>query len=317
MKNATSRRGPLRIGTRRSPLALWQARHVRELLQRHHPGLDVELIEIQTRGHRILDTVLSEVGGKGLFTEALEESLRAGNTDIAVHSMKDVAVDLPADLALPVILQREDPRDVLISNAYPDHRSLPAGARIGTASLRRRCQLQALGRAWVIVELRGNVGTRLRRLDEGKFDAIVLALAGIRRLALEARVREIFETELLLPAIGQGAIGVECRAGDRAVLDLIAPLNHDDTARCVQAERAVNRRLHGGCHVPIACHAMLQNGQLHLRALVGALDGTRILRAAVQGSASEGERLGTLLAEDLLARGAEDILAGILEHPGI
>ncbi|MGQ0656550.1 MAG: hydroxymethylbilane synthase [Chromatiales bacterium] len=310
---STSRR-LLRIATRKSPLALWQAQHVKERLFAHHPELVIELVGIQTRGDKILDSPLASVGGKGLFIKELEHSLREGHTDIAVHSMKDVTIDLPADLALPVILEREDPRDAFISEAYPALDSLPAHARIGTSSLRRQCQLRALGRSWVIQDLRGNIGTRLRRLDEGHFDAIVLAVAGLKRLGLRTRVRQFLDTDVMLPAIGQGAIGIECRADDRAVIDLIAPLYHDDTARCVLAERAVNRRLYGGCQLPIAGHASLQGGELHLRALVGQVDGSMILRGSMSGPAADGERLGLELAEDLLARGAAGVLVSVTDH---
>lgn len=305
---------PLRIATRKSPLALWQAEHVRARLQSAHPGLRVELLAIQTRGDKILDTPLARIGGKGLFIKELEQSLRERQADIAVHSMKDVTVDLPPDLALPVILEREDPRDAFISNAYGSLEELPRGARIGTSSLRRQCQLHALGRGFLTEDLRGNVGTRLKHLDDGRFDAIILAAAGVKRLGLAARARQYLEPPTMLPAIGQGAIGVECRADDREIHALIAPLHHGETATCVLAERAINRRLFGGCQVPIAGHARLRGARIELEALVGSPDGSLMVRGSTGGAADQGERLGLELAEDLLRRGADSILAALSEH---
>ncbi len=305
---------PLRIATRKSPLALWQAEHVRARLQSAHPGLRVELLAIQTTGDKILDSPLAKIGGKGLFIKELEQSLRERQTDIAVHSMKDVTVDLPADLALPVILERDDPRDAFISNAYGSLEELPEGARIGTSSLRRQCQLHALSRGFLTEDLRGNVGTRLKHLDDGRFDAIILAAAGVRRLGLAARVRQYLEPPIMLPAIGQGAIGVECRADDTEIHALIAPLHHGETAVCVLAERAINRRLFGGCQVPIAGHARLRGETIELEALVGSPDGARLVRGSSAGAADQGERLGLELAEELLRRGAGSILAALSEH---
>lgn len=298
----------IRIATRKSPLALWQAEHVKARLLATHPGLQVELVPMQTRGDKILDSPLAKIGGKGLFIKELEQSLREGSSDIAVHSMKDVTVDLPEDLALPVIMQREDPRDAFVSNNYKTLQDLPRGARVGTSSLRRQCQLHALGMDMQTLDLRGNVGTRLQRLDDGHYDAIILAAAGIKRLGMGERIAQFIEAPQMLPAIGQGAIGIECRAGDARTLALIAPLHHADTATCVLAERAVNRRLFGGCQVPIAGHARLENGHLHLDALVGSPDGRTMVRGSVTGSRTEGEKIGVELAEDLLARGAAAIL---------
>jgi hydroxymethylbilane synthase len=298
----------IRIATRKSPLALWQAEHVKARLLATHPGLQVELVPMQTRGDKILDSPLAKIGGKGLFIKELEQSLREGSSDIAVHSMKDVTVDLPGDLVLPVIMQREDPRDAFVSNNYKTLQDLPRGARVGTSSLRRQCQLHALGMDMQTLDLRGNVGTRLQRLDDGHYDAIILAAAGIKRLGMGERIAQFIEAPQMLPAIGQGAIGIECRAGDARTLALIAPLHHADTATCVLAERAVNRRLFGGCQVPIAGHARLENGHLHLDALVGSPDGQTMVRGSVTGSRTEGEKIGVELAEDLLARGAAAIL---------
>jgi hydroxymethylbilane synthase len=298
----------IRIATRKSPLALWQAEHVKARLLATHPGLKVELVPMQTRGDKILDSPLARIGGKGLFIKELEQSLREGSSDIAVHSMKDVTVDLPEDLMLPVIMQREDPRDAFISNNYKALQDLPRGAKVGTSSLRRQCQLHALGMDMQTLDLRGNVGTRLKRLDDGHYDAIVLAAAGIKRLGMGERIAQFIEAPQMLPAIGQGAIGIECRAGDTRTLALIEPLHDADTATCVLAERAVNRRLFGGCQVPIAGHARLENGHLRLDALVGSPDGRTMVRGSMTGSRTDGEKIGVELAEDLLARGAAAIL---------
>lgn len=304
----------LRIATRKSPLALWQAEHVKARLETTHPGLQVELVPMQTKGDKFLDSPLAKIGGKGLFIKELEQSLRDGGSDIAVHSMKDVTVDLPEDLILPVILQREDPRDAFISNHYKRLEDLPRGARVGTSSLRRQCQLHALGMDMETLDLRGNVGTRLKRLDDGQYDAIILAAAGIKRLGMGERIAQFLEAPRMLPAIGQGAIGIECRAGDTSTLALIEPLHHADTATCVLAERAVNRRLFGGCQVPIAGHARLDAERLHIDALVGSPDGRTMVRGSVTGRWQDGERIGVELAEDLLARGAAAILEQ-LGHP--
>lgn len=301
----------LRIVTRRSPLALWQAEHVRARLQQIHPGLAVELIGIQTRGDRILDAPLARVGGKGLFVKELETRLLEGGADLAVHSMKDVPATLPPGLALPVVLEREDPRDALLSPGCADVDELPQGAVVGTASLRRQCQLQARRPDLRIRSLRGNVGTRLRKLDEGEFDAIVLAAAGVKRLGLAERVRQFLPPEVILPAIGQGAIGIECREGERSVLDLIRPLDHAPTHRRVDAERTVNRRLYGDCQVPLAAYAELNGERMRLRALVGSPDGRRLIRAEGAGSAGKPEALGEAVAEQLLAQGAAAILRAL------
>lgn len=302
----------LRIATRNSPLALWQAEHVRARLLALHPGLEVDLVGIQTRGDKILDSPLARIGGKGLFIKELEQSLADGATDIAVHSMKDVTIDLPPGMALPVVLEREDPRDAFVSNHHADLESLPQHARVGTSSLRRQCQLKALRPDLEILNLRGNVGTRLRRLDEDRYDAIILAAAGLIRLDLAQRIRQFLPVDCMLPAIGQGAIGIECREDDAVTRTLIAPLDHPDTHICVAAERAVNRRLFGGCQVPVAGHARLEGVQretMHLRALVGRTDGSELLQGVRDGHPGQAEEIGTDLAEELLARGARTILA--------
>ncbi len=298
----------LRIATRRSPLALWQAEHVREMLLATHSGLKVAIVGLSTRGDKLLDAPLAHVGGKGLFIKELEQALLDGNADIAVHSMKDVTVELPQGLDIPVMLVRHDPRDVLISNRYPSLVALPRGARIGTSSLRRQCQLRAYRGDLVVGDLRGNVGTRLKRLDEGEFDAIILAAAGLKRLNKASRITEYLEPETMLPAIGQGAIGIECRKDDQQVLDLIGPLDHNDTQLCVRAERAVNRRLTGGCQLPISAFAEFSDGSLWIRALVGRADGSRMIRGEIRGAAADFEALGSRLGAELLSRGADAIL---------
>ena len=301
----------LRIATRKSPLALWQAEHVAARLRAAHPGLAVELVGMSTQGDRILDSPLAKVGGKGLFVKELEVALLDGRADIAVHSMKDVPVEFPDGLHLPVILEREDPRDAFVSNAYARFEDLPQGARVGTSSLRRQCQLAARRPDIVIDSLRGNVNSRLAKLDAGQFDAIILAAAGLKRLGFADRIRCELEPETSLPAIGQGAIGIECRRDDARTGALIAVLDDPDTHLRLRAERALNTRLKGGCQVPIAGHAILDGDQLWLRGLVGEPDGSRMLRAERRGPASEAEALGVQLAEDLLALGADVILARV------
>jgi hydroxymethylbilane synthase len=298
----------LRIATRKSPLALWQAEHVAQCLRRLHPTLRVELIKMSTRGDKILDSPLAKVGGKGLFVKELEQGLLIGDADIAVHSMKDVPVEYPEGLDLPVILGREDPRDALVCSRHLRPERLPHDARVGTSSLRRHCQLMAHQPNWTIVTLRGNVNTRLAKLDTGEYDAIVLAAAGLKRLGLAARISGYLEPEVSLPAIGQGAIGIECRTRDDRVLNYIEALNDSPTQLCITAERAVNKRLQGGCQVPIAGYATLVDGQVFLRALVGDPDGTEIVMGERRGPASAAEQLGLDLAEELLAKGADAIL---------
>lgn len=304
----------LRIATRKSPLALWQAEHVAECLRQTHPELEVDIIGMSTRGDKILDAPLAKIGGKGLFVKELEQGMLEGRADIAVHSMKDVPVEFPAGLHLPVIMEREDPRDAFVSNRYTGIDNLPRGACVGTSSLRRQCQLTAQRPDLVIRPLRGNVNTRLGKLDAGEFDAIILAAAGLMRLGFEERIRTRLSPEESLPAIGQGAIGIECRAEDDQVNALIAPLHHSGTADRVRAERAMNHRLMGGCQVPIAGHALLEEDALYLRGLVGTPDGTRVLRAKRRGSRAEAEALGAALAEDLIAQGADSILNSLREQ---
>ncbi len=301
----------LRIATRKSPLALWQAEHVAAELKKAHPGLAVELVGMSTQGDRILDAPLAKIGGKGLFVKELEQGMLEGRADIAVHSMKDVPVELPEGLHLPVILEREDPRDAFVSNRYANLEALPQGACVGTSSLRRQTQLSERRPDLVIRPLRGNVNTRLAKLDAGEFDAIILASAGLKRLGFNNRITSLIAPEQSLPAIGQGAIGIECRSDDEHVNQLLKPLHHEATAVCVRAERAMNHRLMGGCQVPIAGYAVLEGNRLHLRGLVGEPDGSLILRSEAAGTHAEAEQLGIRVAEDLLARGAERILKAL------
>ncbi|KNC92977.1 hydroxymethylbilane synthase [Trabulsiella odontotermitis] len=303
----------LRIATRQSPLALWQAHYVKNRLMACHPGLDVELVPMVTRGDVILDTPLAKVGGKGLFVKELELALLENRADIAVHSMKDVPVDFPEGLGLVTICEREDPRDAFVSNHYASLDDLPAGSVVGTSSLRRQCQLAALRPDLVIRSLRGNVGTRLSKLDNGDYDAIILATAGLIRLGLESRIRMALPPETSLPAVGQGAVGIECRLGDDWTRALLAPLNHTETAIRVKAERAMNTRLEGGCQVPIGSYAELIDGEIWLRALVGAPDGSQMVRGERRGKPEEAEQLGISLAEELLQNGARAILAAVYD----
>ncbi|EJL6614922.1 hydroxymethylbilane synthase [Vibrio cholerae] len=299
---------PIRIATRQSPLALWQANYVKDALMAAHPGLQVELVTMVTRGDVILDTPLAKVGGKGLFVKELEIAMLEGRADLAVHSMKDVPVDFPDGLGLVTICEREDPRDAFVSNTYAKIEDLPSGAIVGTCSLRRQCQLKAARPDLVIKELRGNVGTRLSKLDAGEYDAIILAVAGLKRLELESRIRSFIEPEQSLPAVGQGAVGIECRVDDQRVRALLAPLNHADTADRVRCERAMNLTLQGGCQVPIGSYALLEGDTIWLRALVGEPDGSQIVRGEIRGPRTQAEQLGITLAEQLLSQGAKEIL---------
>jgi hydroxymethylbilane synthase len=303
----------IRIATRKSPLAMWQAEHVSALLTKLHPGLEIRIVGMTTKGDKILDAPLAKVGGKGLFVKELEQGMLDGEADIAVHSMKDVPVDFPEGLHLAVIMDREDPRDAFVSNLYEDLDSLPEGACVGTSSLRRQCQLADRRPDLRIEPLRGNVNTRLAKLDAGEYDAIILAAAGLMRLGFESRIRGRIAPEDSLPAIGQGAIGIECRRADPRTNDMIAPLHHRETAERVLAERAMNARLHGGCQVPIAGHAVIEGDRLRLKGLVGTPDGARILRAESEGPRDEPEAIGTRVADDLLAQGAGEILSALQE----
>ncbi len=299
------------IATRKSPLAMWQAEFVKAQLERFHPGIQVEFNKMVTQGDKILDTPLAKVGGKGLFVKELEVGMLNGEADIAVHSMKDVPVEFPDGLHLAVVCEREDPRDAFVSNKYKSLDALPQGARVGTSSLRRSVQLRAHRPDLQILDLRGNVNTRLRKLDEGEYDAIILAAAGLIRLEFQQRITSFIAPEASLPAVGQGAVGIECRTGDARVLRLIAPLMHQETMIRVLAERAMNHRLEGGCQVPIGGHAVIHGNEIHLRGLVGSLDGKQIIRSEIRGPKDQAEALGAKLADDLLARGADQILRDV------
>ena len=301
----------LKIATRKSPLALWQANYVRDRLLAEHPGLSVELVTMTTQGDKILDTPLAKIGGKGLFVKELEQGMLAGDADIAVHSMKDVPMDLPPGFALPVICEREVPFDAFVSNQYETVDKLPQGARVGTSSLRRSSQLLQQRPDLKIGSLRGNVQTRLSKLDSGEFDAIILAAAGLIRLQLKERVRHTIAAETILPAVGQGAVGIECREDDAETMALIAFLKDEPTFIRVSAERAFNHRLDGGCQVPIAAYAVLENNELWLRGLVASLDGQTVISGERRGTAEQAEAMGISLAEELLANGAEVILRNL------
>ncbi|MCU7960026.1 MAG: hydroxymethylbilane synthase [gamma proteobacterium symbiont of Bathyaustriella thionipta] len=298
----------LKIATRKSPLALWQAEDVRSRLLAQHPQLEVELVSMSTQGDKILDTPLAKIGGKGLFVKELEQGMMAGQADIAVHSMKDVPMELPDGFELPVICQREAPFDAFVSHRYAHLDELPQGARVGTSSLRRCSQLLNKRPDLKILSLRGNVQTRLSKLDSGEFDAIILAAAGLIRLQMEARIRYQIPPESMLPAVGQGAVGIECRQDDAATRELIDFLNDEDTHTRVAAERAFNHRLEGGCQVPIAAYAILEQQQIWLRGLVASEDGKQRLFAEKRAPRQEFESLGRSLAETLLQQGAAELL---------
>jgi hydroxymethylbilane synthase len=302
---------PIRIATRKSQLAIWQAQTVANRLKALHAGLRVELVRVTTQGDRAQDSPLAKVGGKGLFVKELEEQMLAGHAELAVHSMKDVPMTFPPGLYLPVILGREDPRDVLVSNRFTSLETLPSGVRIGTSSLRRQCQLKARYPDIQTLNLRGNVNTRLAKLDAGDYDAIILAAAGLTRLGLQERIAAYLDVEQSLPAIGQGAIGIECRCDDRRMQELIAPLNDIPTHTCVRAERAINARLSGGCQAPVAGFAELEGDQIFVRGLIGYPDGSQIIGSQTRGRAEQAEELGRRVAEDLLAQGAGKILAAL------
>jgi len=299
----------LRLATRESPLALWQSEHVAANLRAAHPGLTVELVPMSTRGDRILDQSLATIGGKGLFLKELEVAMREGVADAAVHSLKDVPMELDGPFALAAVLARGDPFDAFVSPRFRALDDLPHGARVGSSSLRRQAQLRARRPDLHIVDLRGNVGTRLRKLDEGHYDAIVLACAGLQRLGLESRIRQRLTAPAWLPAVAQGAIAIECRADDTATQALCAALEHAPTRRCVDAERAMNRHLHGSCQVPVAGYAVLDGDLLHLQGLVGDADSGEQVRADAHGDADDPQALGRQVAQHLLAHGADVLLA--------
>ncbi len=312
----------LRIATRKSALALWQAEFVKRELSRHHPQINVELVPLTSRGDQVLDVPLTKVGGKGLFVKELEQALMNNEADIAVHSMKDVPMEFPEGLGLAVICEREDPRDAFVCNHVKSFTELPQGAKVGTSSLRRQSQLLAQRPDLQIEFLRGNVNTRLAKLDAGDYDAIILAAAGLLRLEMSDRIREYLPVDLSLPAAGQGAVGIEYRVGDDNILDLLQCLQHDDTAIAVQCERAVVRRLQGGCQVPIAAYATIENNdisnnnkqqkQLQLQARVCDPMGSRVIQKSGRGELHQADAIGIQCAEQLLRDGADEILAALL-----
>lgn len=302
----------LRIATRRSPLALWQAGWVARELETHHPGLETELVEMTTTGDRIQDRPLAAAGGKGLFLKELEHGLLSGEADIAVHSMKDVTVSIPAGLSIPVVCPREDPRDAYLSNRYASLDDMPAGAVVGTSSLRRQTQVKHRYPHLEVATLRGNVNTRLAKLDRGELDAILLAVAGLLRLGMAERIRQRIDPASLLPAVGQGVMGIECRVGDPRILGLIHCLNDPDSETAITAERRVNAALDGGCQVPIAAYAdAVSPDRLRLRALVGTPDGKTLLTAEDFDMPGQADALGSRVARSLLDQGARSILDSV------
>lgn len=301
----------IRIATRKSPLALWQAEHVAEMLEKTFPDVKTELVKILTKGDKILDAPLAKIGGKGLFVKELEQGMLDGLADIAVHSMKDVPVEFPEGLHLSVILERGDPTDAFVSNKYSSLQALPANAKVGTSSLRRQCQLKERFPSLEVLPLRGNVNTRLAKLDAGEFDAIILASAGLKRLKMEERIAQCLDADISLPAVGQGAVGIECRIDDEETNALLKELYDKPTTIRVKAERAMNARLNGGCQVPIAGFAEIQGDQLFMRGLVGAPDGSVLYRAEKQGTFDQAEAIGVAIAEDLLAQGADEVLQAL------
>lgn len=304
----------LKIATRQSPLAMWQAEHIRDRIEQLHPHVKVELVTFVTQGDKILDTPLAKIGGKGLFVKELEAALLDGRADLAVHSMKDVPMQLPEGLTLAVICEREDPFDAFVSNQYEKFEDLPQGAKLGTSSLRRKSQILKQRPDLDVIDLRGNVGTRLSKLDAGQYDAIILASAGLKRLELSNRIRHTLSAEVSLPAVGQGALGLECRMNDQETLDLIMPLMHQETNACVRAERAFNAYLEGGCQVPIAGFATLDHETLSIEGRVGSPDGKTLLRSHVSGTADQAEQLGVQLAQNLLQQGAGELLKALYQE---
>lgn len=303
----------LRIATRKSPLALWQAEHVKAELEKLYPDLVVELLPMSTKGDEILDRSLAAIGGKGLFLKELERAMLSGEADLAVHSMKDVPADLPAGLHISAVLTREDPRDAIVSNDVDSLDALPQGAVFGTSSLRRQAQVKMLRPDLDIQPARGNVGTRLQRLDEGNYSAIMLAHAGLIRLGLADRARQVLDTETSLPAVGQGIVGIECREDDRELNDLLAPLNNPASDICLRAERAFAATLEAGCHAPVAAHAVLEGDQVYLRGLVAMPDGSQVVRGDIRGEHAQAREIGLELARRLIEQGAGEILKSLDE----
>ncbi len=302
----------VRIATRKSALALWQAEYVKERLEHFHPGIQVELVKMTSKGDRILDAPLAKIGGKGLFVKELETAILEDRADIAVHSMKDVPMEFPKGLCLSTICPRENPLDAFVSNTYKKLDDLPKGAIVGTSSLRRQCQILARRPDLKIEFLRGNVNTRLAKLDDGQYDAIILAAAGLIRLEMKERIKYCMPSEESLPAAGQGAVGIEIRSNDEEMEALLEPLHHKETAIRVLAERAMNRRLNGGCQVPIACYSEIEGDELYIRGLVGEPDGSLLLTDEIRCSLTEGEQAGIQLADSVISQGANRILAKLM-----
>lgn len=302
----------LRIATRKSPLAFWQANFVKHLLQQQYENLEIELFGILTVADKMLATPLTKIGGKGLFVKELEKAILEHQADIAVHSIKDMPAELPDGLQLAIALKREDPRDAFVSNKYNDLYELPAGAVIGTSSLRRQAQILALRPDLNVKNLRGNVGTRLKKLDENEFDAIILAAAGLIRLELMHRIKCYFEIDQILPAPGQGAIGIECRSTDKNTIALFKPFDDQNTQSCILAERAMTEQLGGSCQFPIAAHATISQGKLVLKGLVSNIKGTTILRTIQEGLLEQANEIGKLAAQELIHQGANELLDEIL-----
>lgn len=304
-------RNPLRIATRKSPLALWQAEEVKRRLAQSHPDLTLELIPMTTKGDQLLDTPLAKVGGKGLFLKELENAIKNDQADIAVHSVKDIPARMASGFTLGAVMERENPFDAFVSNRYTRFSQLPQNAVLGTCSLRRKAQLLALRPDLRIMDLRGNIGTRLSKLDTEQFDGIILAAAGLMRLGLQDRISESLNPEHCLPAVGQGAIGIQCRNNDEATLSVISALNHDATSHRILAERALNARLDGGCQAPIAAYCEILDDQLVLKARIASPDGQRILESTQTGTYSDAEAIGLAAGEDLLHQGGNEILSAL------
>ena len=311
MSKSSPRAAPAKIviASRESALALWQARFIQGKLNALYPHLQVSIFGMTTEGDRLLDTPLAKIGGKSLFVKELEQALQQGTADIAVHSMKDVPMHLPSNFTLAAVTEREDARDAFVSNRYPRLEALPEGSVVGTSSLRRESQLRARFPHLKVESLRGNVGTRLKKLDQGPYAAIILAVAGLKRLGLEGRITALLSPEQSLPAVGQGALGIECLSKRDDLLQLLQPLNHRETALCVTAERAMSRALGGSCQVPLGGYAQMQGDEIHLRGFVATPDGSRLVSAEARGNAEKAEALGEALARGLKAKGADKILA--------
>lgn len=297
----------IRIATRKSALALWQAEYVKAQLQEKYPGLAIELVPMVTKGDQILNSPLSKVGGKGLFIKELEVAMMEGRADLAVHSMKDVPMELPEGFGIHAVFPRENPGDAFVSNNYKTIEELPQNSVVGTSSLRRQSQLKAARPDLVIKDLRGNVNTRLQKLDDGEYDAIILACAGLIRLEFQERIAQTIDTKLMLPAVGQGVVGIECRSDDNALIELLSPLNHSETLSLVTAERAMNRKLNGGCQVPIGGHAVMSDDGVSLRGLVASADGKQMINSTHTGG--DPKEVGLTVAGDLLKQGAAELLS--------